>query len=114
MIIYDYQGVVMNMWEELGEVKEVAKSKVTISVCLGSSCHLKGAYRLVEKIKEAFNDPQVELRGSLCMGNCAEGVNIRIDDEMISNVSDVNIDSVIERIRGISKSRKAGEKSDKE
>lgn len=100
--------------EELGKIKEVKSSKVTVSVCLGSSCHLKGAYRIVEKVKEILKDTEVELMGSLCMGNCAEGVNLKVGDVVISGVSEANIDTVIERIREISNSRKAGEKSDEE
>jgi len=44
------------------------ETKLVVYVCLGSSCHLKGAYKIVEKLKESLIDSRIELRGSLCMG----------------------------------------------
>ncbi|SHH47022.1 hypothetical protein SAMN02745199_1222 [Thermosipho atlanticus DSM 15807] len=41
-----------------------------IKVCMGSSCHLKGAHKIVEKIKKMSLD-NLELKGSLCFGECA-------------------------------------------
>ena len=49
-----------------------------ITVCIGSSCHLKGSRQVVEKLQEliAKNDmkDKVELSGTFCMGNCQNGV----------------------------------------
>jgi len=85
-----------------GHIMEYSKSdesKLTIYVCLGSSCHLKGAYKVVEKLKESLTDPRVELRGSLCMGNCSEGVNVRVGDICVGNISLSNVESLIEKIK---------------
>ncbi|UXF01251.1 hypothetical protein IB67_06775 [Fervidobacterium riparium] len=68
-----------------------------VQICLGSSCHLKGAYRIVETLKSRLGDV-VDLRGSLCMGRCAEGINIKAGEELIPNVSENNLESVIECI----------------
>ncbi|MGQ9856155.1 MAG: NAD(P)H-dependent oxidoreductase subunit E [Fervidobacterium sp.] len=72
-------------------------SKTIVQICLGSSCHLKGAYRIVEALKNRLGDT-VDLRGSLCMGRCAEGINIKVGEEIIPNVSENNLESVIEYI----------------
>lgn len=60
----------------------------TITVCVGSSCHLKGAHEFIGFLKNAIDENNfyndVELKGSFCMGHCAEGVNIKIDEELIS------------------------------
>ena len=46
---------------------------MTITICIGSSCHLKGQ----------LND-KIELNGSFCMGECSNGVCVKINDELFS------------------------------
>jgi len=57
----------------------------TISVCVGSSCHLKGSYdiiRILEKlIKLNHMDKQVELKAHFCFGNCTKPVSVKIDEK---------------------------------
>jgi len=59
-----------------------------ITVCIGSSCHIKGSRQVVEKLQElvAKNNLQdkVELGGTFCMGRCQEGVCVTIDEEFYS------------------------------
>ncbi len=59
-----------------------------ITVCVGSSCHLKGAHDFIKYLKETIEKynlyDQIELKGSFCMGHCTEGVNIKINDELFS------------------------------
>ena len=49
-----------------------------ITVCIGSSCHIKGSRQVVEElqrlIKENNLDEKVELGGTFCMGQCQQGV----------------------------------------
>ena len=65
----------------------------TVIVCVGSSCHIKGARNLIERfnslLKEHKLEDKVELKGSFCMERCGEGVNWQIDDELFTN-SDVD------------------------
>ena len=60
-------------------------------MCVGSSCHVKGAREMVDRFsdllnEEAFQD-RAELKGSFCMEHCAEGINWKIDDEIVSSTS---------------------------
>ncbi|OYP32402.1 NADH dehydrogenase subunit E [Lachnotalea glycerini] len=59
-----------------------------ITVCIGSSCHLKGSRLIVEEFQrliEKYNlGDTVELCGAFCMGNCMEGVCVKIDERMFS------------------------------
>ena len=59
-----------------------------VTVCIGSSCHLKGSRQVVEtfqsKITENGLEDAVELAGTFCMGRCKEGVCVSIDDEFFS------------------------------
>ena len=54
-----------------------------ITVCIGSSCHLKGSRQIVEKLQSliAQNDlkDRIELSGVFCMGNCTNGVCLTVD-----------------------------------
>lgn len=80
-----------------------------ICICIGSSCHLKGTEKVIERLQQLIKDNklinEVELCGSFCLGRCAEGVSMLIDEEPIQNVNIDNIDEiflekVIKKIRG--------------
>lgn len=57
---------------------------MTVKICIGSSCHLKGSYGVVEAMRELLREYDVEelvdLQASFCMGHCAEGVMMRAED----------------------------------
>lgn len=59
-----------------------------LTVCIGSSCHLKGSRQVVEEFQRliAVNNAKdkVELNGTFCMGKCREGVCVTVDDEFFS------------------------------
>ena len=54
-----------------------------ITVCIGSSCHVKGSRQIVEELQYliAENDlkEKVELGGTFCMGKCQQGVCATLD-----------------------------------
>jgi NADH:ubiquinone oxidoreductase subunit E len=64
---------------------------VTVTVCVGSSCHLKGAREVIvgfnELLKKHGLEEKVVLKGSFCMERCGEGVNWQIDDEPFTSDS---------------------------
>jgi len=64
---------------------------VTVTVCVGSSCHIRGSRavlkRFAEIIKTEGLDSQVALAGSFCMERCGEHINWMFGDEEISSVS---------------------------
>ena len=59
-----------------------------ITVCIGSSCHIKGSRQVVEQlqylIRENTLDDKVELSGTFCMGKCQQGVCVTVDDKFFS------------------------------
>ncbi|MGC8777963.1 MAG: (2Fe-2S) ferredoxin domain-containing protein [Candidatus Caldatribacteriaceae bacterium] len=72
---------------------------VTISVCVGSSCHLKGAYEIIrvcaEMIERLKLKDRVELKGTFCLGQCTEeGVTVVIDGEILHGVSAENFEEI--------------------
>ena len=59
-----------------------------VTVCIGSSCHLKGSRQVVEGLKKLIDEnklaDKVELSGTFCMGKCQQGVCVTVDDEFFS------------------------------
>lgn len=59
-----------------------------ITICIGSSCHLKGAKLVAEELESLVKknnlSEKVELRGSFCMKNCVSGVSVTVDDKLFS------------------------------
>lgn len=55
-----------------------------VTVCIGSSCHIKGSRQVVEQlqtlIKENGVEEKVELGGTFCLGNCQQGVCVTVDE----------------------------------
>ena len=59
-----------------------------VTICIGSSCHIKGSRQVVEKLQELINEnnlgDKVELSGTFCLGKCQQGVCVTVDDEFHS------------------------------
>ena len=65
---------------------------VIIQVCVGSSCHLKGAPQIVEllqrRIAEEKLEDEIVLTGSFCTGKCNRvGVTITINDDIYPGIT---------------------------
>jgi len=60
-------------------------SPLKVTLCLGSSCHARGNRHHVTALAQRFagRGVEFELRGSLCLGRCAEGPVVLIDGEMV-------------------------------
>ncbi|MCI8388336.1 MAG: (2Fe-2S) ferredoxin domain-containing protein [Clostridiales bacterium] len=65
-----------------------------ITVCIGSSCHIKGSRQVVARLQSLIEEhklgEKVELGGTFCMGKCQQGVCVTVDGEFFS----VNADEV--------------------
>lgn len=59
-----------------------------ITVCIGSSCHLKGSRQVVEQLQFLIDEnnlkDKINLGGTFCMGKCADGVCVTVDDKFCS------------------------------
>lgn len=59
-----------------------------VTVCIGSSCHLKGSRQVVEQLQalvaENHLEDKVDLGGTFCAGNCQLGVCVEVDGEFHS------------------------------
>ena len=59
-----------------------------ITVCIGSSCHIKGSRQVVEQLQYLIAEhdlgEKVELGGTFCMGKCQQGVCVTVNDSFHS------------------------------
>ncbi len=58
---------------------------VTIVVCVGSACHLKGSYDVISNLQsliaEKGLDEQVEIKAAFCFGECVQAVSVKFEGE---------------------------------
>ena len=70
-----------------------------ITVCVGSSCHVKGSHEVVARLEQLITEhqlkDQVEMTGTFCIGRCQEGVCVLVDCEFCS-VSPATTDAFFE------------------
>ena len=63
-----------------------------ITVCIGSSCHVKGSRQVVEQLQSMIDEhrlgDKVELGGTFCMGRCQQGVCVTVNDTFHSVTPD--------------------------
>lgn len=63
-----------------------------ITICIGSSCHVKGSRQVLEKLQALIAEnkigDKIELSGTFCVGQCQKGVCVLIDEELYSVTPD--------------------------
>lgn len=61
---------------------------INLTVCIGSSCHVKGSRGVVEEFQRLIAENEVsdkvELVGTFCMDRCQEGVCVSLNGEFAS------------------------------
>lgn len=74
---------------------------LNVNVCIGSSCHLKGAPKVIELFKQAIAENHLEdrvnLGASFCLGHCAEGVSVKIGEEIVTGVGVDNFETIFQK-----------------
>ena len=74
-----------------------------VSVCLGTACHVRGAPRLLDRVEEATSikpgetseDQRFTLETVNCLGCCALGPVVVVDDDYHSNPSAAELDKIL-------------------
>ena len=61
---------------------------MTIRVCIGSACHLKGSYTVAQELQQLIEahhlGDTVSLKAVFCMGKCTGDVSVDVDGEIYS------------------------------
>ena len=71
---------------------------MVLKVCVGSSCHLRGSYDVIEEMKRLIAahgmEGKIDLQASFCMGNCQNGVSLKADEVLVHNANKDNCEEL--------------------
>lgn len=73
---------------------------MVIKVCVGSSCHLKGAEKVIKKFQEIMDIDKnitIELEACFCQDRCKEGVVVKIDEKIYTKVVEDDVIKLIKK-----------------
>ena len=64
---------------------------IIINVCIGSACHIKGSYNVINSLQQLTEEygltDRVDTRAAFCLGHCTQAVSVRIGDGEVQSVS---------------------------
>lgn len=70
---------------EISDGEKPADEKISVAVCVGTNCYLKGSYdvlqRMIQLSKEYNVEDKVEFKGTFCLENCSCGPSIKISTD---------------------------------
>jgi len=59
-----------------------------LNVCIGSSCHLKGSYNVIQVFQKLIEEhrlhEKIDMKAQFCMKQCQKGVTVLLNDEVYS------------------------------
>lgn len=79
------------------------EKKLEITVCMGSACFARGNEQnlnfIEDYIKENNLNAAIELSGSRCEGNCADGPNIIVNGVKYSKINAEKLKEILEELK---------------
>jgi NADH-quinone oxidoreductase subunit E len=77
----------------------------TCTVCLGTACHVRGAEKVLDKVKrtldidigETTKDMEFSLKTVNCLGACALGPMMVVDEDYHGHMSQNKVDEVLKK-----------------
>ncbi|MCY6353747.1 (2Fe-2S) ferredoxin domain-containing protein [Clostridium sp. ZS2-4] len=67
-----------------------------ITVCVGSTCYLKGSYNVINGLKKLVEENKLEdrvvIKGACCLENCCKPVSIKVDDGPVLSVDESSLE----------------------
>jgi len=61
---------------------------IELNVCVGSSCHLKGSYNVIQAFQQMIEEgalhDKIEMKAQFCMKQCQRGVSVSIGNDTYS------------------------------
>lgn len=74
-----------------------------ITVCVGSSCHLKGAYDVIKRFQRLIPEyglkDKVELKAGFCLGKCTEAVTVKVGNEYFTSLTPDEVENVLKAVK---------------
>ncbi|MDA3734195.1 (2Fe-2S) ferredoxin domain-containing protein [Niameybacter massiliensis] len=72
----------------------------TISICIGSACHVKGSYEVIEVLKKLIVEQslqsELEITAAFCLKNCVDAVSVKRWDGKVLSVSRENVSQIFQ------------------
>lgn len=72
---------------------------LTIYICIGSACHLKGSHEVIEGLKKQISNHKLNdkicISAAFCLGHCTEAVSVKFEDKIYS-VNPSTVDAFFE------------------
>jgi len=92
-----------------------AKGETIVQVCMGTTCHVKGAARILDsfervlgvKTGETTDDRKYTLEAVACLGACSIAPVVKIGEEVYGNVRARDVEKLLEKAEGAEKKDKA-------
>ncbi len=70
---------------------------IQITICVGSSCSVRGSEELAQALEALIAREglagHIELVGSFCMGECSRGVSVRVGDQQYREILPQNAEA---------------------
>ena len=87
------------------------QGKHLVQVCLGTACHVRGGHRVLDEIKRRLNvdvddttdDQQFTLKTVNCLGACALGPIVVVDNQYHGNTRIQKVNSILNKYRDLDK-----------
>ena len=89
--------------------RQAPAAQHVLQICRAEACQARGADALVAHAKSSLGcdfhetsaDGKFTLEPVYCLGLCASGPNLMLDDDLHAQVSDAKFDRIVERKRGV-------------
>lgn len=86
--------------------------KVTVKVCLGTSCYVKGSYKLLSQLIELAKRKEysfLEIVGTFCVENCGRSPNVLVNDKLVDEATLEKVEKELEKFLGARRVHNASE-----
>lgn len=74
---------------------------ITIQVCVGSSCFLRGAMNVISEIKQLITEHQLDdkivLKGNFCLERCTDGVTVMVEEKLFTGIKCDDVPALFDR-----------------
>ncbi|MDE5703864.1 MAG: (2Fe-2S) ferredoxin domain-containing protein [Bacteroidales bacterium] len=74
--------------------------KISVSICLGSSCFARGSQKNLEIMQAYFAEKQlddkIDFSGHLCEEVCKQGPTLKIGDKVYYGVTPTNLRAILD------------------
>lgn len=86
--------------------------KVTVKVCLGTSCYVRGSYKLLSQLIELAKRKEysfLEIVGTFCVENCGRSPNVLVNDKLVDEATLEKVEKELEKFIGARRVHNASE-----